>query len=93
LLFDCNAKVQVDVRSYNSFGEIAGNQPDPLDNDGNLNTNFNFDPGGPRSIILVSSFYQWPLINPISAASLSNMAGGDRLLQASSAFRNENWPN
>ncbi len=93
LLFDCQSKVQVEVRNFAGFDEIAGNPPDPLDGDGSLKSNFAFNPGGPRAIVLVNTFYQWPLINPLSEASMSNMGGGDRLLQALSAFRNEAWPN
>ena len=91
LLFDCNSKLQVDVRSFTNFSQIAGNQPIPLDTNGSLNSNFTFNTGGPRSIMLVSSYYEWPLLNPLTAATLSNMAGNNRLLTATSAFRNENF--
>ncbi len=91
LLFDCNSKLQVDVRSFTNFGQVAGNQATPLDSDGNLQSNFGFNTGGPRSIMLVNTFYTWPLFNPLTAATLSNMAGNNRLLVASAAFRNENF--
>ena len=92
LLSQCNTKLQLDVRSFADFNDIQSNPPEPLDADGELQSSFTFDPGGPSSIMLVSTFYQWPLITVLTSASLSNMADGDRLLRASSAFRNEAFP-
>jgi Flp pilus assembly protein TadG len=92
ILSRCNEDLRLDVRSFNSFADIQNSPADALDNNGNLNNNFAFSPGGPRSIVLVTTFYRWPLLNAISTFSLSNMAGGDRLLQASAAFRNEPFP-
>ncbi len=91
LLSECSSKLQVDVRTFSSFGDIEANSPNPLDGDQELINSFNFNQGGPRSIVLVSTFYQWPLFTGITSLSLSNMAGGDRLLRASAAFRNEAW--
>ena len=82
LLSRCNEDLRLDVRSFNNFAAIETSPASPLDKDGKLKDDFTFNPGGPRSIVLVSTFYQWPLINAISSFSLSNMAGGDRLLQA-----------
>lgn len=93
LLSRCNEDLRLDVRSFNDFADIQNNPIAPLDKDGKLTNNFNFNTGGPRSIVLVSTFYPWRLINAISSVSLSNMAGGDRLLSASAAFRNEPFPN
>jgi Flp pilus assembly protein TadG len=92
LLSRCNADLRLDVRSFNSFSDLQNNPPAPLDNDGELKDSLTFSPGGPRSIVLVSTFYRWPLINALSSYSIANMAGGDRLLQASAAFRNEPFP-
>lgn len=92
ILSRCNEDLRLDVRSFNNFAEIQNSPAQPLDNTGKLKDDFSFLPGGPRSIVLVSTFYRWPLINAISSFSLSNMAGGARLLQASAAFRNEPFP-
>ncbi len=91
LLSQCRARLRLDVRSFASFDQIGGNGPDPLVN-GELQNNFQWQPGGPRAIVLVTTFYEWPLINPMTSASLSNMGSGNRLLRASAAFRNEPWP-
>ncbi len=92
VLSQCTSKLQVDVRSFANYTDIQSNQPTPLDGDGKLQTNFTYDTGGSRSIILVSTFYQWPLFSGITSFALSNMADGDRLLRASAAFRNEPFP-
>jgi hypothetical protein len=83
--------LQVDVRTFSNFSDIENNSPVPLDGDQELVDNFSFSQGGPRSIVLVSTFYQWPLFTGITSLSLSNMADGDRLLRGSAAFRNEAW--
>ncbi len=91
LLPDCNSRLQVDVRSYPTMADMLGNPPEPLDGDGHLNGTFTWDTGGPQSIVLVSTFYQWPLLNLSTSLAMSNMADGDRLLRSTVAFRNEPW--
>jgi Flp pilus assembly protein TadG len=90
LLFDCSTKLHLTVETFASFGNMAA--PDPLDNKGNLKQNFSFDLGGPQDVVLVSTFYEWPLLNIVSSMSLSNMADGNYLLRSAAAFRNEPFP-
>lgn len=91
LLANCNAKLRVDVQYYDSFASL--DPPSPLDDDGNLKKDgFSYSPGGAEKMVLVTSFYEWPLLNIISGMSLSNMASGNRLLRAAAAFRNEPFP-
>lgn len=92
LLSQCNTKLRLDVRSFTQFGEIGGNLPSPLNEIGELKDILDWQPGGAGAIVLVSAFYEWPLLNIVSSVSLSNMPSGGRLLRASTAFRNENWP-
>ena len=92
VLSQCSTKLKVDVRTFASFGDIQNNSPVPLDANQELQSNFIWNQGAPRSIVLVSTFYQWPLLTGITSLSLSNMADGARLLRASAAFRNEAWP-
>ncbi len=91
LLTQCGTKLRLDVRSFADFSGIAANPPQPLDGDGNLQDDGTWNPGGSRSIVVVSTFYQWPLFDGLSGLFLSNMAGGDRLIWAAAAFRNESW--
>lgn len=82
-LFDCQTGIRVDVKTYSNFSSINLNPP--LDANGNLLNDQTYQPGGPRDIVVVRLFYQWP----IYVSFLQNMAGNKRLLVATSAFRNE----
>lgn len=86
------AKLQLDVRRFTSFS--GADLTDPLDSSGNLKTNFTYDPGQGGDVVVVRAFYPWdlPALLP-SEISLSNMKGGDRLLIATVAFRNEPFTN
>lgn len=90
LLSNCTAKVQLDVESFSNFGGVTA--PTPVDGNGQLKTQFNWKPGGPGDVILVTAFYEWPLINPLTSASLGNLQDGNRLLSAAAIFRNEPFP-
>jgi hypothetical protein len=84
-LFDCQSGVYVDVKTFPSFGNVS--MPNPVDNQGNLQTNFSYNPGGPGDIVVVRLFYQWPIY--VSLLGLNNLNGNKRLLVATAAFRNE----
>jgi len=88
-LFNCQAGVYVNVQTYSSFGSIS--YTPPLDNKGNLVTSgFGYNPGGPGDIVVVQLFYQWPIYFTLwDFGDLTNMAGSNRLLVATAAFRNE----
>ncbi|HXF88806.1 MAG TPA: TadE/TadG family type IV pilus assembly protein [Xanthobacteraceae bacterium] len=87
-LFDCNNGVKVDVRKYTSFSNIT--VPNPIDENGNLTEDFVYQPGGPGDIVVVRLMYKWPIVTSLLGLNnLSNMAGSNRLLVATVAFRNE----
>jgi len=86
LFFDCDQRLVVDVRTFNDFGNVAFT--DPLDGNGDLAQNFQFNPGGANDVVLVRAFYIWDVITPIGIG-LENMSGGNRLLTTSAVFRNE----
>jgi Flp pilus assembly protein TadG len=86
-LFNCASGLYVDVRTYTSFGNVS--MTNPLDANGNFQNNMQYQPGGPGDIVVVRLFYQWP----IYVSLLQNMAGNNRLLVATSAFRNEPYSN
>jgi len=88
-LFNCQSGIYVNVQTYSTFGSIT--YTPPLDTHGNLDTSsFGYNPGGPGDIVVVQLFYQWPIyFTLMDFSSLSNMAGGKRLLVATAAFRNE----
>ena len=87
-LFNCNAGLYVDVKTYTSFSSI--NTSNPIDSNGNLQTsNFGYQPGGPGDIVVVRLMYQWPVYVSLLGLNLSDIAGGKRLIMSTVAFRNE----
>jgi Flp pilus assembly protein TadG len=88
-LFNCQAGLSIDVKTYTSFATINNSQL-PLDANGNLQTqNFGYQPGGPGDIVVVRLLYQWPVYVSLLGLNLSDMSGGKRLLMSTVAFRNE----
>jgi len=86
-MFDCQGGISVDVRTYSNFS--SANTSQPIDANGNLAQNFTYDPGGPGDIVVVRVMYQWPVYVTLLGLNLADMAGGQRLLMATTAFRNE----
>jgi Flp pilus assembly protein TadG len=86
-LFDCNAGMNVDVKKYSTFTSVDLTRP--VDANGNLVNNFAYQPGGPCDIVVVRLIYQFPVYVSLLGFNLADMAGGKRLLIATSVFRNE----
>lgn len=88
VLMSCSG-IMLDVRTYNDFS--SANTSLPIDNNGNLQNNFVYQPGAAGDIVVVRLMYQWPLFISMSALSksFSNLANGQDLLMATVAFRNE----
>lgn len=87
-LLSCGANLQVDVEAFNSFGNV--NIPNPIDAQGNLNSNLNnYVVGGAGDIVLVRTFYTWNIITPLLRPFFSNLSSGQRLMTSASTFRNE----
>jgi len=86
-LFDCQGGLKIDVQTYSTFGSVD-NSP-PLDANGNLKTNFGYNPGGPGQIVVVRLMYQWPVYASLLGFNLGDMAGNKRLIMATASFRNE----
>lgn len=86
-LFDCNGGVQVDVRTYAAFSSI--NNAKPIDANGNLTVTPTYAPGGPGDIVVVRLLYKWPVYVSLLGLNLSDVAGSNRLIMATAAFRNE----
>ena len=82
--------LKLDVRHYSSFGGAGADLTNPIDANGNLKTNFTYDPGVGGDVVVVRAFYEWSLIAKLPKdIALSNMANGDRMLMATVAFCNE----
>lgn len=88
-LLDCGSRLHIDVSRYDDFVASDAGDALPLNNDGTLQNNFQYIPGGPNEIVLVQVYYEWDLITPVLSSALKNMSGGKRLLHATAVFRNE----
>lgn len=87
-LFDCKNKLYVNVQNYTKFSD-AGTSP-PYDGGGQLDTSkMKYQPGSPGDVVVVQLYYQWPIYVSLLSNNLSNQNGGNRLLVATSVFRNE----
>ncbi len=76
----------LDVRSFDTFQEVEFTKP--VDEDDNF-TEPAFDIGEKESIVVVRTYYQWP-INPVMGRQWKNLMGNGKLLIGSfSVFRNE----
>lgn len=87
ILSNCTSKLRLNVQSFPNFGAIAA--PNPLDGSRALKESFPYQPGGPATVTLVTSFYEWPLVNFAALGLLANLGNGNRLLQSSAVFRTE----
>ena len=90
ILTNCNTAVMIDVETFSTLAGIQA--PNPITQNGSLNTSFSFQPGGPGAYVLVTAFYEWQLINPLVSSLLANLGDGNTLLRASAAFKNEPFP-
>ena len=79
--------MKVDVRTYSSFN--SADMTKPIDANGNLQTSFQYQPGGPGDIVVVRLMYEWPVYVSLLGLNLADMAGNKRLIVATAAFRNE----
>lgn len=87
-LFDCQAGLKIDVRTYPAFADA--NTQKPVDENGNLDTSgFTFQPGSPGDIVVVRLVYEWPTFIRTFGLNLSDLANGNRVVMATAAFRNE----
>jgi Flp pilus assembly protein TadG len=87
-LFDCQNKLFVSVQNYTKFANA--NTSPPYDSNGQLDTSkMVYQPGNPGDVVVVSFYYQWPIYVSLLSNNLSNQNGKNRLLVATSVFRNE----
>jgi len=85
--FDCANGIYINVQTFNSFAAVSPTVP--IDGSGNFVNNFSYAPGGSGNIVLVQTFYLWPLIVTGLGYNVANVNGHYRLLSGTAAFRNE----
>lgn len=85
-LINC-ANVYLNVQVFSSFSTVAGANPI---SGGSISTaGLGYNPGNPGDIVLVQVFYEIPVVLGPLNFNLTNMSGNNRLIVATSVFRNE----
>ncbi len=86
-LFDCS-KIVVDVRLATSFG--GANTGSMLNGSGDIDSaGATYNPGTSGSIVVIRVAYAWPIFVKTLGLNMADMASGNRLIQTSTAFKNE----
>lgn len=86
-ILNCSGGVTLDVKSYSSFSSVS--IPNPIDSSGNFIGSASYNPGKAGDIVVVRTYYQWPLVVTGLGYDPSNLSGHKRLLISTAAFRNE----
>jgi hypothetical protein len=80
----------VDVESAGSYSALNTATPTlTYDGSGNVTNAWVYNPGGPGDIVIMRVMYNWPVIGGPLAWGLSNQPGDQRLLIATTVFKNE----
>ena len=83
----CNTSLFVDSETKASFG--ASNPSSPVQGGTWTPGNLKFDMGGPGSIVILHTYFQWKLITPVLYGGLQTLPGGISVVSATTTFRNE----
>lgn len=85
---DCDANLQIDLRSYSGF--TGASYPSVTNPNGSLNTGqMTVQATSDCKIVLMRGFYPWAIMTPLLTPLLQNMPNGQYLLTAAAAFRTE----
>jgi Flp pilus assembly protein TadG len=85
-LFNC-AGIYVSIQKFSSFSSVS--MLNPIKNGTFNGSGMSYNLGGPGDIELVQVFYQWPVYAGPLGFTLSNTSGGNDVIVATAAFRNE----
>lgn len=83
---------EVDVTKYETFGGLDAMEP-MVDDDGDLRDDYTFDMGCASEIIVARVIYRWPMFTALLNVDAGDTGTTERLLQSTSIFRNEPFPN
>lgn len=90
----CTSDAFVEVRTFQSFSDLAANPPLPPSTfkptTPATTPKTCFAAGNPTDIVLVRAYFRWRLFTPLLDHGLENLPGtGMRLMSSATAFRNE----
>jgi Flp pilus assembly protein TadG len=89
VLFSCGA-IMVDVQSTSSYSSVSTATLVPTyDANGNVTNSWSYSPGGAGDIVIMRVMYNWPVVAAPLLPGLANQPNGNRLLVATSVFKNE----
>jgi Flp pilus assembly protein TadG len=87
-LLTCESgNLYVDVQTLPDFGAVPSGLP--VNESGEFEGTGAFQPGIAGQIVVVRTFYRYPVWIPMIGKSLSNIGDGMRLLSSAAVFRNE----
>lgn len=93
ILFNCG-NLMIDVQVAGAWSSANTGPPSlSFDANGNVTNSWQFNPGNPGDIVVVRVMYQWPVFLGPLGFNLANLANGNRLIMASTAFKNEAFIN
>ncbi|MEM1284387.1 MAG: TadE/TadG family type IV pilus assembly protein [Pseudomonadota bacterium] len=91
VLFDCGPRLAIDVQRVETFD--AAELALPVDvASGTYTGAFGFDPGTGGQTVVVRAFYLWPVLFNFFGLDAADVGGRQRILAATTAFRNEPFP-
>jgi len=89
VLFSCTS-IMVDVESAGSYSSISTTPLTPTyDAGGRVTNSWSYSPGAAGDIVILRLMYSWPVVGGPLLPGLANQSNGDRLLVATSVFKNE----
>lgn len=93
ILFKCS-NLMIDVQVAGSWTSANAGAPSlTFDGNGNVTNTWQFNPGNQGDIVVVRVMYQWPVFLGPLGFNLANLTNGNRLIMASTAFKNEAFIN
>lgn len=90
---DCATNLYVDVRTFASFQTVSS--PQPITTSGTPPkktfdpTKLTFNMGNAGDIVVVRTYYNWPLITPMVQQAIQTLSDGHMVISSTAAFRNE----
>lgn len=84
----CGERLLVDTRAYPSLSAMSSGLQQPVDPEEPC-----FEAGGPGQIVLVRTQLRWRIVTPILRPSMAQAEDGTRVLESTTAFRNEPFGN
>ena len=83
----CNDKLIVDSETFDTFSGAGGSEPaDPETFDQRRAC---WSTGNPEDIVLVRTYYEWPIITPLLKPMFKSAGHEGRLISSARIFRNE----